>query len=65
MKKYQDASYTIYHGDALKVLQSEIASNSVDLVLEKNSLNLKIVAHQRQKSKIFWHLNKHKADFKV
>lgn len=40
MKKYEDANHTIHHGDALKVLQSEIESNSVDLVFVDPPYNI-------------------------
>jgi site-specific DNA-methyltransferase (adenine-specific) len=32
MAKYEENGHTIYHGDALDVLRSEIPSESVDLV---------------------------------
>jgi len=40
MKKYEDTDHAIYHGDALEVLQSEIASNSVDLVFVDPPYNI-------------------------
>jgi len=40
MKKYEDANHTIHHGDALEVLQSEIESNSVDLVFVDPPYNI-------------------------
>ncbi len=40
MKKYEDTNHIIHHGDALEVLQSEIESNSVDLVFVDPPYNI-------------------------
>lgn len=40
MKKYEDTNHTIHHGDALEALQSEIESNSVDLVFVDPPYNI-------------------------
>ena len=39
-KKYEKGHHTIFYGDALEVLPSEIPSNSVDLVFADPPYNL-------------------------
>ena len=40
MQEYKNTDHTIYHGDALEILQSEIASHSVDLVFVDPPYNI-------------------------
>lgn len=40
MEKYEDTNHIIYHGDALEVLQSEIESNSIDLIFVDPPYNI-------------------------
>lgn len=40
MKIYENKNHTIYHGDALEVLKSEIKSNSVDLIFVDPPYNI-------------------------
>ena len=40
MKKYENTNHTIHHGDALAILRSEIASDSIDLIFVDPPYNI-------------------------